>query len=156
MTKTPSPPGGRNRAGWWWWCCWRPSRGSRCWLFRGWGWDGRMPRPRAGQTGLSPPSGAVGPVVPRSTSGLLGRGTEQLFSPPSSPATCPADRKGSAQSAEGSARKPEPVRRPGLRGRRELEAAFWAPGGGGRLESWNLAPGRSKGRPLLVCSGRES
>lgn len=95
-------------------------------------------------------------LSPRSTSGLLGRGTEQLFSPPSSPATCPADRKGSAQSAEGSARKPEPVRRPGLRGRRELEAAFWAPGGGGRLESWNLAPGRSKGRPLLVCSGRES
>ncbi|XP_059008511.1 pleckstrin homology-like domain family B member 3 isoform X1 [Mustela lutreola] len=72
-----------------------------------------MPRPRAGQTGLPPPSGAVGPVVPRSTSGLLGRGTEQLFSPPSSPATCPADRKVSAQSAEGSARKPEPAPPPG-------------------------------------------
>lgn len=29
---------------------------------------------------LPPPSGAVGPVVPPSTSGLLGRGTEQLLS----------------------------------------------------------------------------
>lgn len=98
--------------------------GSRCWLLRGWGrWggDGRMPRQRAGQTDRSLlPRELLDLLSPPSTSGLLGRGTEQLLSPPSSPATCPADRKGSAQSAQGSTPKPETVRGPRPRRRREL------------------------------------
>lgn len=89
---------------------------------------------------LPPPSGAVGPVVPPSTSGLLGRGTEQLLSPASSPATCPVDRTGCAPSAEGNTPNPEQVRGPGLRGRRGLETAFWAPSGRREAGVWESSP----------------
>ena len=77
------PPGGRTggaggRAG-----------GSSCWVFLGWrrwGQDGPVPRLRAGQAGRSLlPRELLDLLSPRSTSGLLGRGTEQPVSPPSSP-----------------------------------------------------------------------
>lgn len=56
---------------------------------------------------LPPPSGTVGPVVPHSTSGLLGRGTEQPVSPPL-PQPPVSGQKLLRRSAERSAPKPEP------------------------------------------------
>lgn len=152
MTKTTRPPGGRSRRG-----ALEAEWGGRDAGFceGGAGGAGMAGCRGSGRGKLVSPSslGSCWTCCPPPTSGLLGRGTEQLLSPPSSPATCPADRKGSAQSAQGSTPKPETVRGPRPRGRRELETVFWAPGGGGRLEFGNLAPGRSKDADSWLVQG---
>ena len=64
-----------------------------------------MPRLRAGQAGRSLlPRELLDLLSPRSTSGLLGRGTEQPVSPPSSPATCPVGRNCCAGAQNGARR----------------------------------------------------
>lgn len=107
--------------------------------------------------------GAVGPVVPPSTSGLLGRGTGRPLPAPSSPATCPVGRSGSAQSAERGALELAQVRNgPGAEGGWSLCRAF--PGGKAaasdlvreRAGDWEPTPGSpgKEGRaPRLRAAG---
>lgn len=76
VAKKPGPPGAPEAE----WEVW--ALGSLWVGLEGPGWLGAWAAGGAG-CWLPPPRRAVGPVVPPSTSGLLGRGTGRPLSPPS-------------------------------------------------------------------------